>query len=216
MPAAVGHVHVAPELQRVREALRGADVCIAFSAPGPGVIAPEWVKEMAPGAVVFACANPTPEIWPWAAREAGARIVATGRSDFPNQLNNSLAFPGMFRGALDVRARTITPGMTLAAADALAALAREKGLREDAMLPLAMEPETAVRVAVAVGRAACDEGVAGNSLAPDALELSARRAIAGARESLDLLVREGRIPLPPPRSRSTTAANPAAGGGEGS
>jgi malate dehydrogenase (oxaloacetate-decarboxylating) len=186
----------------IREALRGADVCIAFSAPGPGVIAPEWVKAMAPDAVVFACANPTPEIWPWKAREAGARVVATGRSDFPNQLNNSLAFPGMFRGALDVRARSISEGMTLAAADALAALAREQGLREDAMLPLATEPETAVRVAVAVGRAACKEGVARNPLSEDALELAARRAIAGAREQLDLLVREGLIARPPPRGGS--------------
>jgi malate dehydrogenase (oxaloacetate-decarboxylating) len=183
----------------IRDALRGADVCVAFSSPGPGVIAPEWVKAMAPGAIVFACANPTPEIWPWQAREAGARIVATGRSDFPNQLNNSLAFPGMFRGALDVRARTITDGMTLAAADALVARARANGLREDAMLPLATDPETAVRVAVAVGRAAYREGAARAPLSADALERAARRAISGAREQLDLLVREGLIARPPAR-----------------
>jgi malate dehydrogenase (oxaloacetate-decarboxylating) len=153
---------------------------------------------MAHDAIVFACANPTPEIWPWDAREAGARIVATGRSDFPNQLNNSLAFPGMFRGALDVRAQRVTDAMTLAAADALAALARAKGLREDGMLPLATDPETAVCVAVAVGSAACAAGVARTPLAPDALERAARRAIAGAREQLDVLLREGLIAAPPP------------------
>jgi malate dehydrogenase (oxaloacetate-decarboxylating) len=182
----------------IREALRGADACIAFSAPGPGVILPEWIRDMAHDAIVFACANPTPEIWPWDAREAGARIVATGRSDFPNQLNNSLAFPGMFRGALDVRAQRVTDAMTLAAADALAALARAKGLREDGMLPLATDPETAVCVAVAVGSAACAAGVARTPLAPDALERAARRAIAGAREQLDVLLREGLIAAPPP------------------
>ncbi len=85
------------------EALRGSDACIAFSASGPDVIKPEWVRSMARDAIVFACANPVPEIWPWDAKEAGARIVATGRSDFPNQLNNSLVFLGVFRGALDIR-----------------------------------------------------------------------------------------------------------------
>ena len=89
------------------QAFKGADVCIAFSRPGPGVIQPEWIQAMARDAIVFACANPTPEIWPEAARAAGARVVASGRSDFPNQLNNSLVFPGLFRGVLDVRARTI-------------------------------------------------------------------------------------------------------------
>lgn len=103
----------------IAEALRGADVCLAFSASGPGVIRPEWVRQMAAGAIVFACANPVPEIWPWEAKEAGARIVATGRSDFPNQVNNSLGFPGIFRGALDVRAKTITDEMALAASHEL-------------------------------------------------------------------------------------------------
>ena len=115
----------------VAEALIGADVCVAFSRPGPDVIKPDWVSQMAPGAVVFACANPVPEIWPWEAKAAGARIVATGRSDFGNQVNNSLAFPGVFRGVLDVRARTITDGMALAAADELARRGRDGGLTEE-------------------------------------------------------------------------------------
>jgi len=100
----------------IADALRGADACIAFSASGPGVIDPAWISEMAPNPVVFACANPMPEIWPWDAKAAGAAVVATGRSDFPNQVNNSLGFPGIFRGVLDVRASTITDGMAMAAA----------------------------------------------------------------------------------------------------
>ncbi|KPL18877.1 MAG: malate dehydrogenase, partial [Anaerolineae bacterium SM23_84] len=108
------------------EALRGADVCIAFSKPGPGTIKPEWVRSMAKDAIVFPCANPVPEIWLWEAKEAGARIVGTGRSDFANQLNNSLGFPGIFRGTLDVRARTITDEMCLAAAQELAQCAEDK------------------------------------------------------------------------------------------
>jgi len=115
----------------VADAMRGADVCIAFSRPGPGTIKPEWVAGMAPGAIVFPCANPVPEIWPWEAKEAGARIVGTGRSDFPNQLNNSLGFPGIFRGALDVRAKTISDEMCLAAAAELARCAEERGITDD-------------------------------------------------------------------------------------
>ncbi len=112
----------------IPEAMKGADVVIALSKPGPGVILPEWVGTMAKDAIVFACANPVPEIWPWEAKEAGAAIVATGRSDFPNQVNNSLGFPGIFRGTLDVRATTITDEMCVAAAEALAGMAAEKGL----------------------------------------------------------------------------------------
>ena len=104
----------------IPDAMRGADVVIALSRSGPGVILPEWVSKMAKDAIVFACANPVPEIWPWEAKEAGAVLVATGRSDFDNQVNNSLGFPGIFRGTLDVRARTITDEMCFAAAKALA------------------------------------------------------------------------------------------------
>ena len=82
----------------IGEAMQGVDVVIALSKPGPDVIKPEWVESMADDSIVFSCANPIPEIWPWVAKEAGARIVSTGRSDFPNQINNSLGFPGIFRG----------------------------------------------------------------------------------------------------------------------
>ena len=104
---------------RIPDAMKDADVVIGLAKPGPGVILPDWVKLMAKDAIVFACANPVPEIWPWEAKEAGAAIVATGRSDFPNQVNNSLGFPGIFRGALDVRASTITDEMCFAAAEGL-------------------------------------------------------------------------------------------------
>ena len=104
----------------IPEAMQGADVVIAYAKPGPGVILPEWVKAMAKDPIVFSCANPTPEIWPSEAKAAGAAVVGTGRSDFPNQVNNSLSFPAIFRGALDVRARTITDEMCFAAAEALA------------------------------------------------------------------------------------------------
>lgn len=144
----------------ITEALHGADVCIAFSRPGPNVIRPEWVRAMAPGAIVFACANPTPEIWPWQAEEAGAKIVATGRSDFANQLNNSLAFPGIFRGVLDVQARTITDAMALAAADELVRCTEARGLHAGFILPRMEDIDVVACIAAATGMAAQAEKLA--------------------------------------------------------
>src|SRR5207245_8937037 len=111
----------------LKEAVKGADVLIAMSTPGPGVIPKEIVSAMADDAIILACANPIPELWPWEVKGTGARIVATGRSDFPNQVNNSLGFPGIFRGPLDVRARMISDEMCIAAAEQLAKVAAEKG-----------------------------------------------------------------------------------------
>ena len=178
----------------IAEALRGSDVCIAFSASGPDIIKQEWVRAMAKDPIVFACANPVPEIWPWDAYEAGARIVATGRSDFPNQLNNSLVFPAVFRGALDVRARTISEGMARAAAHELAAYAAETGLREDRIVPRMDEWEVFPREAVATALAAQQEGVAELSKSREQLHHEATVAIANAREATRLLVDEGLIP----------------------
>ncbi|MCK4256279.1 NADP-dependent malic enzyme, partial [candidate division WOR-3 bacterium] len=144
----------------VADAMRGADVCIAASKPGPGTIKPEWVKSMAKDAIVFPCANPIPEIWPWEAKEAGARVIATGRSDFPNQINNSLGFPGIFRGTLDVMATTITDEMCIAAAQELAKCAEDKGLHEEYIIPSMGEWEVFPREAVAVGLKAIEQGVA--------------------------------------------------------
>ncbi len=181
----------------IAEALRGADVCIALSAPGPGVIAPEWVAQMAPEAIVFACANPTPEIWPDEARAAGARVVATGRCDLPNQVNNSLAFPGIFRGTLDVRARQISDGMAIAAATELAVFARERGLREDAILPTMEEWQVYPRIAAATALAAQDEGLTESARTRESLLDEATRKIRAARDQAEALLAAGVIPSPP-------------------
>ncbi len=177
----------------IAEALRGADVCIAFSASGPGIIRPEWIKSMARDAIVFSCANPIPEIWPWEAKEAGARIVATGRSDFPNQVNNSLGFPGIFRGALDVRARTITDQMALAAANELARAAEAGGLGEERIVPRMDEWEVVPQVAVATAMQAQQEGVAALSKTAEQLHREASHIIGQARETTHVLMREGII-----------------------
>ena len=181
----------------IAEALRGADACIAFSASGPGIIKPEWIKGMAPNAIVFACANPVPEIWPWEAKEAGARIVATGRSDFPNQLNNSLVFPGLFRGALDVRARSITDGMATAVARELARFAAERGIHDDDILPRMDEWDAFPRVAAAAAMAAQTDGVARLQRSRAQLEAQAAKLMREARETTRVLMREGLIAAPP-------------------
>ena len=181
----------------IAEALRGADVCIALSTPGPGIVRPEWIREMAPDAIVFACANPVPEIWPEEAREAGARIVATGRCDFPNQVNNSLAFPGIFRGALDVRAREISDRMAIAAARELAAFARERGLRDNAILPTMEEWQVYPRIAAATALAAQDEGLTDTKRTRESLIDEATKKIRAARAHANALVSAGIISLPP-------------------
>jgi len=181
----------------IAEALRGADVCIAFSRPGPGTIKPEWVRGMAKDAIVFPCANPIPEIWPWEAKEAGARIVGTGRSDFPNQLNNSLGFPGIFRGTLDVRARTITDEMALAAAHELARCAEERGIHDEDIAPRMDEWEVFPREAVATAMKAQEQGIARLSKTSEQLYEEASRIIREAREATQLLMKEGLIPRAP-------------------
>ncbi len=140
------------------EALQGADVFLGVSAPG--VLSGELVRTMADQPIIFAMANPTPEIFPDEAIAAGARIVGTGRSDFPNQINNVLAFPGIFRGALDARASRITEGMKIAAARAIAALVVDAELSEQHILPAALDPRVAPAVAAAVMAAAREEGCA--------------------------------------------------------
>ncbi len=174
-------------------AMKGADVVIALSRPGPGTILPEWIAGMAKDPVCFLCANPVPELWPWEAKEAGARIVATGRSDFPNQVNNSLGFPGIFRGALDVRASTISDGMCRAAAEELAAFARERGINEEHITPTMADREVYPRVAVAVGMAAIDEGLAAEPLSREELKIRAETIINRARTETETLMREGLI-----------------------
>lgn len=119
----------------IEEGIKGADVIVALSKSGPGVIKEEWIKSMNEKSIVFACANPVPEIFPDDAKKAGAYITATGRSDFPNQVNNALVFPGMFRGALDVRSKKISWGMALNVAKAIADFAKKKGIHKDYIVP---------------------------------------------------------------------------------
>ena len=138
--------------------LVGADVFIGVSAPG--MVTPEMVKTMNKDAIIFACANPTPEIFPDDAKAGGARVIATGRSDFPNQINNVLAFPGIFRGAFDVRAKDINDEMKLAASKALADLITDEELSEDYIIPKAFDPRVGKAVATAVAEAARKTGVA--------------------------------------------------------
>jgi malate dehydrogenase (oxaloacetate-decarboxylating) len=175
------------------EALRGADVCIALSRSGPGTILPEWVAAMARDAIVFACANPVPEIWPWEAEAAGARIVATGRSDFPNQVNNSLGFPAIFRGVLDVAARKITDEMCIAAAEELARCVDDQNLSEAYILPRMDAWEVFPRQAAAVGLKAIEQGVARIAMSREALFDKASRIIIRAREETRALMEAGII-----------------------
>ena len=140
------------------EVLAGADVFIGVSAPG--AVTAEMVQTMNRDAILFACANPTPEIFPDEAKAGGAKVVATGRSDFPNQINNVLAFPGIFRGAFDVRASDINEAMKVAAAEALAGLISDEELNADYIIPAAFDPRVGRTVAAAVARAARDSGVA--------------------------------------------------------
>jgi malate dehydrogenase (oxaloacetate-decarboxylating) len=181
----------------IAEAFKGADAVVAASKPGPGTIKPEWIKTMADDAVVFACANPIPEIWPWEAEEAGARIVATGRNDFPNQVNNSLGFPAIFRGVLDVKAKTITDDMCIAAAQELANFAEERGITEKDILPRMEEWEVFPREAVACALKSIEQGVA--RVKPSRQELYERASaiIRNARESTQLLMKQGLIKQPP-------------------
>ena len=139
------------------DVLVGADVFIGVSAPG--TVTTEMVKTMAKDAIIFACANPTPEIFPDEAKAGGARVVSTGRSDFPNQINNVLAFPGVFRGAFDVRARDINEEMKIAASYALANLISDDELNEDYIIPAPFDPRVKDAVAKAVAQAARDSGV---------------------------------------------------------
>ena len=142
----------------LEDVIKGADVFIGVSAPG--CVTPEMVKSMAPNPILFPMANPTPEIMPDEAKAAGAAVVGTGRSDFPNQINNVLAFPGIFRGALDVRARDINDEMKIAAAKAIAAFVTDDKLSADYIIPSALDKTVAQAVAKAVAEAARKTGVA--------------------------------------------------------
>ena len=140
------------------DALVGADVFVGVSAPG--IVSQDMVRSMNKDSILFAMANPTPEIMPDEAKAAGARVIGTGRSDFPNQVNNVLAFPGIFRGALDVRAKEINEEMKLAAAYAIASMIKDEDLNEDNVIPYALDRSVAANVAEAIKKAAIESGAA--------------------------------------------------------
>jgi malate dehydrogenase (oxaloacetate-decarboxylating) len=177
----------------IAEAMRGADICIAASRPGPNAVLPEWVATMAEEAIVFALANPIPEIWPWEAKEGGARVVGTSRGDFANQINNSLVFPGVFRGVLDVRARTITDEMAIAAAEEVARWQQERGLDEEHIVPTIENWEVFSREAAAVGIKAQEQGLARVNLPYEELLSMAEQTIGQAQDMTRFLMDKGLI-----------------------
>jgi malate dehydrogenase (oxaloacetate-decarboxylating) len=180
----------------IHDAMKGVDVVICLSKPGPGVVLPEWIKSMAKNPIVFACANPVPEIWPWEALEAGAAVVATGRSDFPNQVNNSLGFPGIFRGTLDVRAQTITDEMCFAAAKAMAEHVGDR-LAPDFILPDMDDWEVFPKEAAAVAMKAIEQGLARIETTFEQEFELATRIIKRSRDLTKLMMEEDFIPEPP-------------------
>ncbi len=181
----------------IAEGMKDADVVISASKSEPGMIKKEWVSSMANDAIIFAIANPLPEIWPWEAQEAGARIIATGRSDFPNQVNNSLGFPGIFRGTLDVRAKTITDEMCIAAATELARFQEARGLDEDHIVPTMDDLEVFVSEAVAVAMKAQEQGVARVKRTRQDLHDFAYTTIKRAHDETRTLMQDGYIRAPP-------------------
>jgi malate dehydrogenase (oxaloacetate-decarboxylating) len=183
------------------DAIAGADVLLAASTPDPSTVRPELVRAMAPGPIVFALANPVPEIWPEVAMEAGAAVVATGRSDFPNQVNNSLIFPAVFRGVLDARARSIPDEVVIAAAQELARHARDRGLSPTHLLPTMEEVEVFPHVAAAVGDATVALGVARRPRSHDEF-LERARAVMGRSARLVRALARGRLTPAMPSARS--------------
>ena len=180
----------------IPDAIKGSDVVIALSRSGPGVVLPEWIETMAKDAVVFACANPVPEIWPWEAKAAGAVVMATGRSDFDNQVNNSLGFPGIFRGTLDVRGRTITDEMCYAAANALANHVGTN-LTENHILPNMDDWEVFPREAAAVAVKCQEQGLARKQMTYDEEFKNATGIIERSRNLTQMMMKDGFIGKPP-------------------
>jgi malate dehydrogenase (oxaloacetate-decarboxylating) len=179
------------------EVIDGMDVLISASRPVPGAIKKEWVSKMASDSIVYACANPLPEIWPWDAIEAGARIVGTGRSDFDNQINNSLGFPGIFRGTLDVMAKTITDEMCVAAAQALADLGAKEA-SDKKVIPTMDQWALYPLEATAVGMKAIEQGIARKHWEEKDLYKHAEDVIRTARAASEMLYKDGYIPKAPP------------------
>jgi malate dehydrogenase (oxaloacetate-decarboxylating) len=184
-------------IQTIEEAMKGADVLIALSTPGPDTVKPEWIRSMAKKAIVFACANPVPEIYPYAAKEAGAFIVGTGRGDFPNQINNSICFPAILNGALLVRARKITDQMAIRAAHSLAEFAEKRGITPDNIVPSMNEAAVFAEEAADVAMQAIADGVARITRTREEALQMAKQQIQEARDLFQNLMDKGFIKEPP-------------------
>ncbi len=185
------------QINYIEEAMKGADVLVSVSTPGPDTVKQEWIRSMNKKSIVFACANPVPEIYPYAAKEAGAYIVATGRGDFPNQVNNSLGFPGILKGALLVRARKITDNMATAAAHSLANYAEKKGFHPDKIVPTMDEADVFPVEAADVAIQAIKDGVARITMTWDEAYSKALTDISEARNTIQHLTEQGFISQPP-------------------
>ncbi len=185
------------KINTMDEAMKDADVLISLSKPGPDVIKPEWVKSMTDNkSIVFVCANPVPEIWPFAAKEAGAHIVATGRGDFPNQVNNSMGFPGILKGSLLVRARKITDQMALAAAYSMANYAEKAGINPERIMPSMDETDVFAQEAADVAMQAIKEGVARIEMSHQEVFDKTLADIKEARAIHDILMKENFVKEP--------------------
>jgi malate dehydrogenase (oxaloacetate-decarboxylating) len=191
------------KMPSIAEAMKGADVLIALSTPGPDTVKREWVRSMARNAIVFVCANPVPEIWPYAAKEEGAFIVATGRGDFPNQVNNSVCFPGILKGALLVRAKKITDGMAIRCAHSIAEFSEKRGITPDNIIATMEETEVFAREAADVAQQAIKEGVARLKLSWDEVYNRAKADITATRALVDDMMKLGHIKEPPPELLET-------------
>jgi malate dehydrogenase (oxaloacetate-decarboxylating) len=184
------------KIDSVLEACKDADVLIALSKPGPDTVKPEWIKNMGTKPIVFVCANPVPEIYPYAAKEAGAYIVATGRGDFPNQVNNSLGFPGILKGALLVQARKITDEMAIVAAYSMANYAEKKGISPDNIMPKMDDTEVFAHEAADVAMEAIKNGVARVEMTWDEVFNRTMEDIKQTRGTIDMMMKNNFIPEP--------------------
>lgn len=183
-------------INTIEEAFTGADILVALSTPGPDVVKKEWIKLMAKKSIVFACANPVPEIWPHTAKEAGAFIVATGRGDFPNQVNNSICFPGILKGALLVRAKKISDGMAIRCAHSLADFAKARGISADNIVPNMNESDVFAVEAADVAEQAVKEGLARINLSRDEVYRLAKKDIDASRKLYEAMMDQGFIKEP--------------------
>jgi malate dehydrogenase (oxaloacetate-decarboxylating) len=190
----------------ILQACKGADILCSLSTPGPDVVKKEWISAMAPKAIVFACANPVPEIYPHDAKDAGAFIVATGRSDFPNQVNNSMCFPGLLKGCLLTHSSRVTDTMAIAAAHSLARMQQARGLDENHIMPTMDDIEVFPREAADVAKQAILDGVARASITPEQVFQQADHDIKENREVVQILMEKEIIKTPPKKLIDDTLA----------